>query len=154
MLNKRGQFYLLAAIIIITILVGFVTIQNYSRKKTSVTIYDLGEELGIESQNVIDYGTYNDENLDILLGQFIETYVDYAGVGKNLYFLFGNSDSMHVKAYEELIEVDMSDHVTREAGKIIIAIDDVEYQFDLAAENNFYFVISQEIEGEKYIVKG
>jgi hypothetical protein len=154
MKNKRGQFYLIAAILIITVIVGFVTIQNYSRKKSSVTLYDLGEELGIEIQNVMDYGTYNDENLDTLFAEFIETYIDYVGVNKNIYFLFGNSESMNVKAYEELTEVSMNDNLKTDAGKIIIAIDDVEYQFDLAAENNFYFVISQEIAGEKHVITG
>jgi hypothetical protein len=61
---------------------------------------------------------------------------------------------MNVKAYEELTEVSMNDNLKTDAGKIIIAIDDVEYQFDLAAENNFYFVISQEIAGEKHVITG
>ena len=165
--NRKGQFYLLAAIIIITILVGFVTVSNYSRRKTSVKLYDLGEELGIESQNVIDYGTYAQEDLDVLLGQFIESYVDYAGGGKNLYFLFGDFTSITVKAYQELEEsvfVDGSELImtngkgekmhTPSASKIAILIGDVEYQFDLTEEEKFYFVVSQEIEGEKHVVTG
>ena len=73
---------------------------------------------------------------------------------KNLYFLFGNSDNIQVKAYEELTEVSVSDQVTTEGGKVIIIIDDFEYQFDLVAGQNFYFVVSQEIEGEKHVVTG
>ena len=167
MKTKRGQFYLIAAVIIITVIIGFVTVANYSRKKTSVKLYDLGEELGIESQNVIDYGTYAGGDIDILLEQFIESYVDYAGGGKNLYFLFGNSSSIKVIAYQELeesVSVDGSELIiingkgekmhTPSTNKVAILIGDVEYQFDLTEEQKFYFVVSQEIEGEKHVVTG
>ena len=166
---KRGQFYLVAAIIIIAFVAGFITISNYSKRKTSVQLYDLGEELGIESQNVLDYGTYNElneESMDALLEQFIEDYVTYAGDDKNLYFLFGNSNSIKIKTYQEVEEsVSVDGHEitmvnggekmhTPKSDKVIITIEDIEYQFDLGVEQNFYFVISQEIDGEKYVATG
>ncbi len=154
--NHKGQFYLIAAVIIITVIVGFITISNYSKKRTSVKLYDLGEELGIESQNVLDYGTFtypdDEEGMNALWESFIENYKDYAGGGKDLYFIFGDSGSLQVKAYEDLEEVDYD--LTTNGGKISIVIEDIEYQFDLKAEDNFYFVISQEIEGEKYVITG
>ena len=154
MTGKKGQFYLLAAIIIITLIVGFVTIQNYSSRKSSVKLYDLKDELGIESQNVIDYGTANEENLNSLLEQFVESYANYAGDNKNLYFLFGDSTSIIVKAYEELEDVSDNYQATIDGGNIVVSIEDVEYQFSLEAGQNFYFIVSQEIEGEKHIVTG
>jgi hypothetical protein len=153
MRGKRGQFYLLAAIIIITLIVGFVTLQNYSYGKTSVKLDDLKEELAIESQNVIDYGTSSHDDWDIQLEQFIESYVNYAGAGKDLYFIFGDSGSLQVKAYQNLKLVD-APLITTEGGEIFITIDNIEYKFDLLDEENFYFIVSQEIEGEKHIVTG
>jgi len=44
---------------------------------------------------------------------------------------------------------------TRQNGKInevIITIGDIEYEFKLKTGENFYFVISQEIGGEKHVV--
>ncbi len=170
MRGKKGQFYLLSAIIIVTIIVGFITVSNYSNKKGSVKIYDLKEELQIESQNIIKYGTYNslDETaINVLLKQFVESYVDYAGAGKNLYFLFGDSESLTMKAYQEVAESISIDGQsmtitggegekthTPSGSQVIVMIEDVEYQFDLEAGENFYFIVSQEIEGEKYIVTG
>ena len=154
MTGKKGQFYLLAAIIIITLIVGFVTIQNYSSRKSSVKLYDLKDELGIESQNVIDYGTANEENLNSLLEQFVESYANYAGDNKNLYFIFGDADDLQVKAYEDLSDVSSNFIATEEGGKISIVIGEVTYQFDLLAKENFYFIVSQEIEGETHIVTG
>ena len=166
--NKKGQFYLIAAIIIITVVVGFVTISNYSMKRDSVKIYDFGEELGIESQNVLDYGTYNEGTVDMdaLLEDFIESYVDYSGGGKNLYFLFGDFDNIKIIAYQELeesVSLDGSEvammngkgektHTPSADKKVVIEIEEVEYDFKLTEGENFYFVISQEIEGEKYVV--
>ncbi len=150
--NRKGQFYLLAAIIIITVMVGFITVSNYSYKKTSVNLYDLGEELGIESQNVIDYGTAQEKDIDTLLTQFVEDYVSYAGNNKNLYFIFGTGSDLQAKAYHDLEVQDYP--FTTNAEKISITIDEVTYQFDLLTGETFYFVISQEIEGETYIVTG
>jgi len=162
----------MATVIIILVIIGFITISNYSRRKTSTKLYDLGEELGIESQNVLDYGTYlysidKTIGVDFFLEQFIETYVDYAGADKNLYFLFGDHTSIKVKTYqeiEEIVSVDgqnimMTDgegekSYTPSESKIAIIINDTEYHFKLNKGENFYFVISQEIEGERYVITG
>ena len=150
MRGKRGQFYLMAAIIIITVIVGFVTISNYSRKKTSVKIYDLGEELGIESQNVLDYGTYTGNDK---LSDFLKQYSNYIDGGIDVYVITGNEDNLQVYKYSDGVEEQVTDF-TEEGGKVIITIEETDYQFDLTAGENFYFVILQKIEGEKYVVTG
>jgi len=152
---KRGQFYLITAVIIITVIIGFVTISNYSKRRTSVKLYDLEDELGIEIQNVLGYGTYNgyeEEEMNSLWESFIEDYKDYAGAGKDLYFIFGDSGSLQVKAYEDLEEVDYD--ITTNEERVSIVIEDVEYDFKLNPGENFYFVISQEIEGERHVITG
>ena len=159
MRGKKGQFYLLSAIILITLIVGFVTVSNYSSAKPSVKLYDLGEELGIEAQNVIDYGTQtygeNEAEMNDFLEGFIQDYVDYAGDKKNLYFVFGDPDGVEglkIVAYENLALVDAPPMTT--SGVIVISLDTTDYQFSLEEGQNFYFIISQEIEGEKYVVTG
>ena len=76
MKQKRGQFYLVAAIVIISLIVGFSVVSNYATNKEVVKLYDLKEELGIESANVLKYGTYQSvtdlEALLIELGREIE----------------------------------------------------------------------------------
>src|SRR3989338_965559 len=104
--QKRGQFYLVAAIIIISLIVGFAVVSNYAKKKAVIKLYDLKQELGIESGSVLDYGTYNKYNKEAmknLLQDFIEEYVQYTGEGKNLYFIFGNSEEITVMVYQDLI---------------------------------------------------
>ncbi|MEJ2267910.1 MAG: hypothetical protein P8X70_02450 [Nanoarchaeota archaeon] len=173
--NRKGQFYLIAAIIIIAIIIGFAAVSNYAKKKEVIKLYDLGEELGIESENVLDFGTYNEyseEDMEDLLTEFVQSYSSYATEGKNLYFLFGNNKEFHFIAYQELasdVSIDIGEGInliqtepgqkydfTPENGKISevkIIIGDLEYEFDLKPGENFYFIISQEIEGEQYVVK-
>jgi len=165
MRGRKGQFYLIAAIIIISIVAGFISLSNYSKRTTSYKICDLKEELGIESQNVLAYGTAQGEDLDEVLERFIEDYVKYKGSGKNLYFLFGDTESITIKAYQTIEEtvllggepVTITDGegektYTPSEGIIIMVVEDIEYQFNLAAGENFYFVVSQEIEGERYVI--
>jgi hypothetical protein len=104
--NRRGQFFLIAAVVIIVVIVSIVTIANYTQKKDDIKLYDLGEELGIESQQVLDYGTYNSLNeseMKELMENFIENYVNYAGEGKNIYFIFGNKYKINVIGYQDVL---------------------------------------------------
>ncbi len=172
--GKQAQFFLIAAVVIIVVVVSVVTISNYTQKKDTVKLYDLGQELGIESQNVLDYGTYselNEEQLKVLMENFIKNYVSYIEEKKNVYFVFGNKDKVNVIAYQEIIKedvyIDIGEgksplQVTGETqefpatngqiDRVVITIADIEYQFRLKKGENFYFVIWQEIGGEKHVV--
>jgi hypothetical protein len=102
MKGKGGQFYLVAAIVIITILIGFSVVSNYSRNKEVVQLYDLKQELNIETAKVLEYGTYQEQDADEVLSDFAKSYADYAGQGKNMYFFFGNFQKVTTVAYQDL----------------------------------------------------
>jgi hypothetical protein len=171
--DQRGQFFLIAAVIIIVVVVSIVTITNYTQKRDVVKLYDLGQELGIESQNVLDYGTYselNESEMKTLMENFIENYVNYIQEEKNIYFIFGNSQKINVIGYQEVVEesvcVDVGgictpyltigetqEFLVREGvTKVGISIGGIEYDFKLKRGENFYFVIWQTISGEKHVV--
>ena len=107
--DRRGQFYLIAAIVIIAIIIGFVTVQNYSQKPTT-KIYDLSDELGIESDQVVEYGIVNTmgqvngQTMADLISNFTEMYSEYLqGDVDNLFFIFGNFEGgIKVVTYEEI----------------------------------------------------
>jgi hypothetical protein len=176
--NRLGQFFLIAAVVIIVAVISIVTVSNYTQKTDVVKLYDLGEELGIESQQVLDYGTYNsldEAAMKTLMENFIQNYVDYVGEGKNLYFLFGNLQKIYVIGYqqvdedvciildpdsecvpietmEETLEFPITNGEGEENKIVVISVGDTEYQFELNYGENFYFVIWQEIGGEKYVI--
>jgi hypothetical protein len=178
--NCRGQFFLIAAIIIIVVTVGIVTVSNYAGEKEAVKLYDLGEELGIESQNVLDYGTYSqldEDEMKMLMENFIKNYVDYIGDTGNLYFIFGNKQKVYVVGYQQLTsetvciklnpatdpdaecvplqiigETQEFPAAGEEIEDVFVTIENFEYQFKLKPGENFYFVIWQKIGGDKVVI--
>ena len=118
--EKSGQFYLIATIIIIAVIIGFVTISNYAQKQDAVKIYDLGEELNIEGENVLDYGIYNgldkDETAE-LLKDFIETYSEYLGEDIEMYLIIGDEESLIVIGQEGLDDLEIEFGLTGSAIK-------------------------------------
>ncbi len=173
-MNKRGQFYLAAAIVIVVVIIGFAAIQNYTKKQSSSQLYDVKDELGIEGGKVLDYGTYNldsEEDKEQLLIDFTSNYSEYAGEERNLYFVFGNSEKIYVIKYEEIASGSISINIggitsgletytsggeiesyVPEGNEVIITIDGLDYEFELKRGENFYFIISQDIEGEQHVV--
>ncbi len=173
MINKRGQFYLIAAVIIIAIILGFVVISNYSRTDSSTKLYDLGEQLEIESAEVLDYGTYNelDEvDMENLWESFIEAYSDFGEIEK-LYFIFGNTEEIIVLGYQDLVteetifvnvngdsplkiskETPASATFSPSGKSVTIIINDIKYKFDLEPGENFYFILFIDVEGDKHVV--
>ena len=166
--NKRGQMYLIAAVIIVTIVLGFAAISNYSRTKSTIRLYNLKEDLEIASENVLEYGIYNeydDQDMQLLIENFIQLYTEYIGEGIEIYFVYGNRDKIYVTTYSELSSINVGDETilitsgeltTQEfiptGNKVVVQIDGVEYEFNLKSGENFYFIISQEIGEEEHIV--
>ena len=181
-MDKHGQFFLIAAVIIIAVIVSIVTITNYTQKRDVVRLYDLGEELGIESQQVLDYGTYselNESEMTDLIKNFIDNYVNYIEEDKNIYFVFGNKLKINVVGYQDIqyenvtvcLKLDdkgkteqcnpylaigetqeFTEENEEEIYKVEVQIEGNSYEFPLSYGENFYFVIWQEIGGEKHVV--
>ena len=175
-LNKKGQFYLIAAIVLATIMVGLTTILNYSRTEPNIQIYDLKEEIQLESRNVFDYGLNNgyssESQFNALLNNFTQDYINYYK-DKNLYFIFGNKDNITISGRQKtdkLVSIGAGSSqkiITNKAGeftgsidpeetaeKITLDIDNLQYNFSLNEGKNFYFVISQKTDGGEYITSG
>ena len=164
---------MLAAIIIIGVIIGFVAISNYAERRAAIKIYDLRDEITFESANVLDSGTYselNETEMEVLIKNFIEQYATYE---ENLYFIFGNEQKITIIGYSELAaKVSVIEaggdpiplildggEATHEAtnGKIkevIIEIEGKEYKFDLKHGENFYVIIYLEVGEETHVAVG
>lgn len=172
--DKTGQFYLISAIILVTLIIGIVTISNYSRRESNLQLHALKEEIQIESAHVMDYGLYNqlsEAEFYTLLLDFTEDYINYQGKDKDLYFIFGDQSNITVTGYQETEkQVSVSSGssyaiITDEAGEftggidpttdiLTLSIDDTPYEFKLNKGGNFYFVLSQKINKGEYIIIG
>ena len=172
--DKSGQFYLIAAIIISVIVLGLFTMSNYSRRQETIRNEKIGEELKIESEKVLDFGTskgYNENQILDLMENFSRNYIDYVQEGIDFYFLFGNSNKIRVIGHAQeskIIDVNfgsgkssmnlnseetLSNDFTPTSNTIILTIDEADYNFVLKDGENFYFVVSQDIGGEKHVVR-
>lgn len=168
--DKTGQFYLISAIILATLIIGIVTISNYAKKESNLKLHALKEEIQIESAYVLDYGLYHqlsDAELHTLLLTFTKDYIDYQGKNKDLYFIFGNQNNITVTGYQELnksVSLDGS-IITTSSGEfiggidptgtdILLTIDDSSYDFEIKSGENFYFILSQEVNKGEYIITG
>jgi len=172
--DKTGQFYLISAIILATLVIGIVTISNYSRKESNLKLHDIKEEIQIESAHVLDYGLYNglgDAEFYALLLTFTKDYINYQGKDKDLYFIFGDQNNITVTGYqgtEKQVSVSSGSSqatITSEAGEftggiapgtdtVVLSIADALYEFELNSGENFYFILSQKVNKGEYIITG
>ena len=173
--DKTGQFYLISAIIIATLVIGIVTISTYSRRESNLKLHELKEEIQIESAYVLDYGLYmglDEAGFYTLLLTFTKDYIDYQGTDKDLYFVFGNQNNITVTGYQEtekevIISSGSSQVITNEAGEftgginsetdmatVILSIGGIPYEFELNKGKNFYFILSQEVNKGEHIITG
>jgi hypothetical protein len=63
-ISRKGQFYLIAAIIIVTVIVGVATITNYATtRQKPVRFYDLSEEINEEAYRTSGYMLVKEEDV-------------------------------------------------------------------------------------------
>jgi len=148
--NKKAQFYLMATIIIIGIVISVLTITNYSFKKTYRNIYDFQEELKIEGERVMDYETENPSSP--VFDDFAEKYSDYIEGQKEIYFIVGERGDLDVFKYNEENKEDYSSYVTMDVNTLIFELDDHNYEFEIREGKNMHFIIIENVDGEKYVV--
>ena len=166
-IGSKGQFYLIAAIIIIAGIIGFATIRNAVVDTSSTKVYDLGSEFGFESSKVVQHGVYNEydqQQMDLLLQNFGAIYKSYIDKGENvatLSFIIGNKNDIILYTYTQVaggsVSLDFGGQyssltiqnaqltektLTPTAdNKINVEINKITYTFDLKTGQNFYFII-------------
>ncbi len=171
--GKRGQFYLIATLIITIIVIGITSIVNYSSTSSSIRLDEVREELKIESSYLLDYANYNDfsgTEINTLLEDFSEDYVGAKGQGKNLYFIFGDksnftfmgwqssTESVSLKTSEGSENINLNEetlhtsyHSTNNNVSLTLDARDTK-EFEMLEGENFYFIVSSKLEEEKHVV--
>ncbi len=170
-MQKKGQFYLVAAIVIISIAAGFIAISNSVSSQPVQGVYYLRDEIKIESSKVIDYANYNGLSSAELKGKLTDLYSRYTSSypEDNFYFIFGDAGTMTFMAYQSfdsdvaLDGVDKTEEIgTGEiytedfdpGGNVTIGINENNYIFKLNIGENFGFVASSKSEGQVYTAVG
>lgn len=147
-MQKRGQFYLIAAIIIVSIIVGFTTISNEVKRNPvdKTRIYDMMNELGLENEKILTYNqTIELDDLE----KFKEDYTLYLHGNKRIYFIVGDYTSVKAFSYDG-IKRDVGYEVV--GAKIKITIEEIDYEFDVK-DYNFYYIIFKEESGQQFMIE-
>ena len=176
MQNKRGQFYIIAAIIIVLAVSGLTAISTYAITKPEPRIIEsLSDELNSEGSRIVDYGIINKIDSNNILDSFTkEEFAPYfmkKTENANILFIFGNRTSLYGIRYRE----EVSGQITASIGghsswfitnpysekinlnvfpsdeSIKVNLLNRTYQFELMDNEMFYFIIGQEKEGETYV---
>ena len=173
---KKAQFYLIAALIIIVIIIGFASISNYIKvKEKPKKFYDLSGNINLEGAYIIKYSLYSKENTDKVIQNFTEIfqqYIDKTGEESNLVIITGDENNITVRTINKtnqgevsvalggtssIISTDPGSEmiVQRYSGStknITISLpNNVTQTFILKPGQNFIFVLTKSQGFEKYI---
>lgn len=178
LMNKKGQVFLVAAIIIVGLIFGASRTLNYvSAGSSQESFYDLTDELDFEIKEVLDYGILNDPSnvgnvaLD-LLNKYTENIVkeevifvfknangDVKAIhydvsqSLNLVVLNVGGNSIQIPIQHTSASVLTNAEVTRPTNEIVnVKINDIVYNFKLREGQGIYFVIIKGDE-EKFVSK-
>lgn len=176
-MNKRGQFFLIAAVVIVILLAGIGTIYNTVKARgEDAEVYDLTEELNYESAQVIDNGVYNDFEKEKIAGHLENLSVIYASTHpeKDLILVYGDVENVNViysnntrlgsvrigtgTGSPAVVQTPRSKYLIRNAfsspgDKVEIQVGGSNYQFSLQQGGKFYLLMSKEKDDEKTVTR-
>jgi len=174
--NKKGQFYLVAAIIIILAISGIASVKTYSVVKSEPKkLGDISSELKEESSRIVDYGIYNQKELSTILSNFTEEQFALYFIQKtdnvSIVFLYGNKTELYSVQYHnrytgtvyatlggvssQWLPTTLYANRTKidatGLNSVNVTILGKDFRFNLKENEMFYFLITQEKQGEIYI---
>ncbi len=155
-MKKRGQAFLITAVIFIAIVSTLITIHNYSKKTTFSTFPYVAEEIQIESEKIMDYVLVSEDDVIDDFTKDVSNYAKKEGI--DIYFITGKYPSIEFYNYVENNKNPLNVNIDN-SNKLITATigqspNQENYEFTFYPEGkHFYFIMSKEKEvgGEKYV---
>jgi hypothetical protein len=173
-MKKRGQFYLIAAMIIIVILVGLIGFINYTSFEKEDSMKDLQKGLENEITYTMDYGAAH--NLDssefkTIFKNLSSIYINKTN-DKTSIFIYGessgtivakgkNSENSNISININGTELTLQNGIGEFEENYILAgnlvyfnISENQYSFELSEGQNFKYFIAKGKGKEKIIIQG
>jgi len=177
-MNKGGQFFLIAALVIAGIVITLAAINITTKTaSTEAAIFDLSNEIDYESNQLINYEVYKDVPQQ-QKAQFLNTLMrnySFSNPGTDMLFVYGNDKAATGIFYGEeptgfaglntggesiilrtvAIEPSNLDTSVMGAGdkkKIRVMLNATIFlEFDLSPGENFFIVLRKEVGGETLV---
>lgn len=176
-MNKRGQFFLLMAFIIIIAFVGLGTVYTYVKAPAEdYHFIDLSEQIRFEGYSVIDNGVFNtlsqqeiDNNTEYLLSTYakanpdsdiLAVYGDESHVSTLNYneettgsieIATGSASSAGQNLKEKIIRRPDFEY-TEEGKKIKVGLANLTYEFTLKKGQNFFLAMKKQKGDEEIVI--
>jgi hypothetical protein len=180
-MNKRGQYYLVTAIVLVTIILSFATITNSVQKRAEKErVYDLYSEINLDTKKVANFNigqgqgvcqqvdAYCRPEMELLLKNLNEVY---PGIEKKIYFITiplasqdpPVVDTSKIKPYFYTVDSGITEAVSnvliiKYENRISVTLDGKIYYFDYDYTKNSYILIIQEIDNgeteDQYTLRG
>jgi len=172
-MNKRGQIFLIAALVIVLIMSGFGIYNAVSTPKEDKKVYDLSQEIKYETNQIIDSGVYSGTEGEIVdkINQTLDYYAKMnpdseiiiiygdentlrLGNETNLFYTFvdtgsvsiGNSAGLKLQK-RNVTEAD----VEVKSNKIEVLLKNSKYSFNITEGQNFYLVVKSSQGGLEFV---
>lgn len=172
-MNKRGQFYLIAAFVIIGLIVGASTVYIFTRtSKEGTTIEDLHSEITLEVREITNSGVFNEVD-NIELDNRLEDLIEYySGVNPNtdFFFVHGGKTTLTFLFYNNTgigsIEANYNGPIILEGGPDVLMLEVprtetneinvsinglVTESYDLGLGRAAFLIIKRERNGESFL---
>lgn len=171
--NKKGQFYLIAAIFIVMIMFGTSSIATYATVKPEPrTITEVSEELNRETYNIVEYGILSGTNINSLAknfsGEDISKYFLKKSEDANIVFVYGDESDINAisvgKEDTGTISIGGTGFNTNNDfsritslsdgdgdGFVEVEVLDRNYKFEIKNNQMFYFLIVKERGDEVFV---
>lgn len=169
--GKRAQFYIIAAVILVIIILGLAGVKNVViTKEEPVSFFDLGTNLGLEGPVVIDHGVYNEKDISKLIENFTNQYANYIIQTEQVFDLVivhGDKDTARITNYTTGVQsgevtflgtslvtttttTSSSSTTPGAGGNVEACVKENCYTFTLGENENFFLVFSTAAGAEQF----
>jgi hypothetical protein len=176
-MQKKGQFFLAAALVIVGLLIGLTTVYTSSKKNIEdKTIYDLSKELNYETAELIDSGVFNSMSKEEISNQVQDFSSIYSNLNpdSDILIAYGNAEKLAITAFinrdfggisiglgqghttkvaEPLFKGKTTLEVVPESTNVEVNVLNSIYTFKLKQGQNFYLIMKKERGDEKIVAQ-
>jgi len=159
--QKRGQFFLIAALVIISIIFSFGIIYNSaSAQKTDTKTRTLSDSLKYESLQLINQGVYSNLSYNNVTDNIknLTFYYSNSNPEYNITIIYSTSPSslsdptpnFEAHQYKKGVSVQLTSPAPH-VNYITLNLNSIDYNFNITKGHNFYVIVAKEDEDEKSI---
>ena len=171
-MNKRGEFFLIAAVVIVGIIItlGAINISTKAPAKDNTAFYDLSREIDYESNKLIDYGVYKSKDPSAIGSSVLSFVANYSAANPDtdLLIVYGNKDNIQISLYDKTATGEISvggaisqqssrmptvPQYEQEGSSLTVQLDsETNLTFELQPIGENFFIVLKKQAGEETLV--